>query len=248
MNDAKQAFVVGPMISAGTNTVANETAGEFWIQQVNYALSAFKSAPNLNNLNQLEFDTVQLVNSAILSDIFDGELNAYLSQVPGNSVTFLQQIGLNLSQSALQAEANRLMQAAHTALGDFFQAAATLFGGGQASLPTIPPATSPPVTPTGGGYGATYSDAPGSASASGPNITETAFVTASAGNSAPIAVQIEYVANDGTGPYYANQPIAPGTSATVSLTVMPCPAGVTGTWTVTIDGKVDHTATTVFTP
>ncbi|HEY7330008.1 MAG TPA: hypothetical protein VH592_20400 [Gemmataceae bacterium] len=237
-------IIVGQITSHLAGVTSNEVAGEFWIQQVNFATTAFNKAPNLNNLNQLEFDTVQLVNSAILSSVFVDELSSDANLASGTGLSFLQEKVINLGLSGLQAESGRLMQAARIALGNFFQAAAILFGGGQASLPTIPAATSP----TGGGYGASYSDAPGTASASGPSVTETAFVTASAGNSAPIAVRIQYSANDGTTGDSGVQYVAPGTSQTVSLTMMPCSAGVTGNWTVTIDGSVDHSATTVFTP
>src|SRR5581483_12479014 len=87
-----------------------------------------------------------------------------------------------------------------------------------APLPT-PPSTSPGPT-TGGGYGATYTDAPPSASASGPDITESAFITASAGNDAPITATITYSATDGTSGGPVTKTIAPGASQTLSLTVM----------------------------
>ncbi len=132
---------------------------------------------------------------------------------------------------------------------------AALFGflsgtGGASQTPPLPMPSSPPsgTTPTGGGYGATYTDAPPSASASGPDITESAFITAAAGNDAPITATITYSATDGTSGGPVTKTIAPGASQTLSLTVMPCSAGVVGTWTVTIDGHVDHTNTTTFTP
>jgi hypothetical protein len=247
LQPAKQA-IINQITNTVASAAANTTAGEFWILQKNYAASAFNQAPNLNNFNRLEYDAVQLINSAFMADIRVEELRGYLSEGENlGLVSGLTASALEFTMSGLQAEANRLMQAANTAFGDFIAASVALAGSGHTNLTTIPTAPSSTPVPTTGGIAYDYYNAPASASQSGPNITESVRVSVSPDSDAPVTVKITYVANDRTGPYYANQSIDPGTAQTVSLTVMPCSAGVVGTWTVQIFGYDTHTNTTTFT-
>jgi hypothetical protein len=241
--------IIGQITSTATSAAANTAAGEFWILQKNSAVTAFNNAPNLNRLAQLQYDTVQLVNSAILADIRVEELSDYLHTAENlGLVSGLKATAAELSLSGLQIEANRLMQAASTALGDFIAASVALVGSGHTNLATIPTAPAPPPVPTTGGIAFQYYDAPGSASASGPDITESVRVSVSPDSNAPVTVTLKYSATDLTTGGPVTKVIDPGTAQDVSLTVMPCLAGVVGTWTVQIVGYDTHTNTTTFTP
>jgi hypothetical protein len=96
------------------------------------------------------------------------------------------------------------------------------------------------------GVTATYQDAPSTASASGPDITEA--VTVRNPTNSPVMVAMEYSCSDGTEDSLPdNTTCAANSTQTFSLTESPSPAGNEADWVVKVAGLAEHTVTTTFT-
>jgi hypothetical protein len=243
----------GDFLAGFADTVyRNVPTGVALVKSVNQDSTDFDNAPNLNNFLRLAVDTIKLQNVAAtmsnqvntLATIVDfAEIFDSVTGLTGPEASFLDK-----TVSFAKKEAAQLQNAADQAEGDLIAAFFGL-GAGHAAVPPLPTPTTPPATPTtptSGHIAANYSDAPATASASGPDLTESVFVT----NMQDVAVTatISYAANDGTTGGPVSKTIAAGTSDTVSLTVMPCSAGVVGQWTVQVGDLDPHHNSTTFTP
>jgi hypothetical protein len=232
-----------------TTVTGNIVLGEALILATNFDADNFQHAPTILNFAHLYNDAVQLqqLGAAVSQQVSFLSIGVSFAE-KNNLVTSPEAFVLDSTVSGVRPIAAQLRNAAQQALADAGAAFFALLGQGPANLATIPTAPSPPPVPTTGGIAFQYYDAPGSASASGPDITESVRVSVSPDSNAPVTVTLKYSATDGTTGGPVTQVIDPDTAQDVSLTVMPCSAGVVGTWTVQIVGYDTHTATTTFTP
>jgi hypothetical protein len=244
-NPAVQQFAISQATNFAQITLTNATAGEFWIQQVNFAESAFARAPSPSNFFPLAFDTIKLVGTAVAVDGAVSQLGAFVQEIEGfDLVTGLQASGLNLTLSGLQTESERLLSAADSALGDVFAAIFALQSGqgaGQANPTPIPPPSG--TTQTNGTVSESIANAPATASKSDGAISQSVTVTNPANT--PVTVTESYSATDGTSTSQSDT--CTNGSVTVTAAAPPSAPGVVGTWTTTVTGLPTQTNTTTWT-
>jgi hypothetical protein len=236
----------------GQNAAANVATGEALVVKVNadvvtYNLFDKNFGDVFGSFGALLTDSLSLLNIAKQVSTQVELLGAGIAVAQfANQLSPADANALNLAYDSAKALSDQLTRAANQAMGDAAQAIIGLYFGMPTNLAPIQ--TLATQTSTTGSYTADYYDPPGSASASGPSVTESVYASQSPDSNAPLNVQILYEANDNTSDQTKVVQIAPGTSQTVSLPEMPCSAGFTGTFRVFIDGELTHTATVNFTP
>jgi hypothetical protein len=235
-------FAVNQATNFAQITLTNATQGEFWIQQLNFAESAFTAAPNATTFFPLAFDTIKLLNTAVAVDSAVTQLSGFTQQIEGAGfLTPLQESALNLTVSGLQTESDRLTSVALSAVDDLFLAISALQSGQKPPNPTpIPPPSS--QTQTNGTVSESIAEAPATASKANGVISQSVTVTNP--SNTPVTVTESYSGSDGT--FTSMSDTCTNGSVTVTAAAPPSEPGVVGTWTTSVSGLPTQTNTTTW--
>jgi hypothetical protein len=222
--------------------ITNAAQGEFWIQQLNFAESAFASNPNASTFFPLAFDTIKLVNTAVVVDNAVTQLGGFTQQIEGTGfLSPLQESALNLTISGLQTESDRLTSVALSAVDDLFAAIIAVQSGQKPANPTpVPPPSS--QTQTNGTVSESIAEAPATASKANGVISQSVTVTNP--SNTPVTVTESYSGSDGT--FTSMSDTCTNGSVTVTAAAPPSDPGVVGTWTTSVSGLPTQTNTTTW--